>query len=380
MNDLGLQKAFPLLLLIAAGYCLQNKFQEAAAVGALKTFIVNAALPGMIFLSILDIDTKISLLYLALLALLINIYFLAVSFGLARLIIPNKEQRKARSLILMFPSLGTGLTTYPFVEEFLGKTSLAEVAVADIGNKMFVLIGLYALAMYWFYQRTAASTKQPTQWHKVMLGLLNEPMNMAILLGLFLVIFNLNTAVPAIALDAVKKLAACSTPLILFFVGVSLNIQGLELKTIGTVLLLRSSLGFWFSAAAIAFIHPSSGINFLLIAILPQAGLSVWPLIYASQINTQEIQQMQGENLRRPTTFDTEFALGLLAISIPFSICIILFVLCQGSFFTTSQHLFLLGSLVLLAAGLWQFGWQFMKSKLSIFKHQNLLKADTSDS
>ncbi|BAY13647.1 AEC family transporter [Calothrix sp. NIES-2098] len=380
MNDLGLQKAFPLLLLIAAGYCLQKKFQEAAAVGALKTFIVNAALPGMIFLSILDIDTKISLLYLALLALLINIYFLAVSFGLARLIISNKDQRKARSLILMFPSLGTGLTTYPFVEEFLGKTSLAEVAVADIGNKMFVLIGLYALAMYWFYQRTAASIKKPTQWHKVMLGLLNEPMNIAIILGLFLVMFNLKTAVPIIALDAVKKLAACSTPLILFFVGVSLNIQGLELKTIGTVLLLRSSLGFWFSAAAIALIHPSSGINFLLIAILPQAGLSVWPLIYASQINTQEIQQMQGENLRRPTTFDTEFALGLLAISIPFSICMILFVLCQGSFFTTPQHLFLIGSLILLTAGLWQFGCEFFKSKFLIFEPKNILKTDASDS
>ncbi|OUL26188.1 AEC family transporter [Nostoc sp. 106C] len=380
MNDLGLQKAFPLLLLIAAGYCLQKKFQEAAAVGALKTFIVNAALPGMIFLSILDINTKINLLYLTLLALAINIYFLVSGFLLARLIIPGKDQRKARSLILIFPSLGTGLTTYPFVEEFLGKTGLAEVAVADIGNKMFVLIGLYALAMYWFYQRTAASTKQTTRWHKVILGLLNEPMNIAIILGLFLVMFKLNNAVPPLALEAVKKLAACGTPLILFFVGVSLNLRGLELKTIGTVLLLRSGLGFWFSAVAIALIHSSSGINLLLIAILPQAGLSVWPLIYASQINTQEIQQMQGENLRRTTTFDTEFALGLLAMSIPFSICIILFVLCQGSFFTTPQHLCLVGGLVLIAAVSLQFGWEFVKSKSLIFEHKNILKPGNSDS
>lgn len=380
MNDLGLQKAFPLLLLIAAGYCLQKKFQEAAAVGALKTFIVNAALPGMIFLSILEIDTKINLVYLALLALVINIYFLVIGLGLGRLIIPNQDQRKARSLILIFPSLGTGLTTYPFVEEFLGKTGLAEVAVADIGNKMFVLIGLYALAMYWFYQRASASKKQPTQWHKAILDLLNEPMNLAIILGFFLVIFNLNTAVPTLALEAVKKLAACGTPLILFFVGVSLQIQGLELKTIATVLLLRSGLGFWLSAVAIALIHPSSGINFLLIAILPQAGLSVWPLIYASQINTQEIQQMQGENLRRTTTFDTEFALGLLAMSIPFSICIILFVLCQGSFFTTPQHLCLIGSLALLAALFVQFCWEFMKSKFIIFERKNILKIGNSDS
>lgn len=380
MNDLGLQKAFPLLLLIAIGYCLQKKFQEAAAVGALKTFIVNAALPGMIFLSILEIDTKINLFYLALLALLINIYFLVLGFGLARLIIPTQDQCKARSLILIFPSLGTGLTTYPFVEEFLGKTGLAEVAVADIGNKMFVLIGLYSLAMYWFYQRASASKKQPTQWHKVILGLLNEPMNLAILLGLFLVMFNLNTLVPNLALEAVKKLAACGTPLILFFVGVSLNIQGLELKTIATVLLLRSGLGFWFSAVAIALIHPSFGINLLLIAILPQAGLSVWPLIYASQINTQEIQQMQGENLRRATTFDTEFALGLLAMSIPFSLCIILFVLCQGSFFTTPQNLCLIGGLVLLAALFVQFAWELVKSKFLIFEQKNMFKIGNSNS
>ncbi len=347
MNDLGLQKAFPLLLLIAAGYCLH---------------------------------TKINLFYLALLALVINIYFLVTGFGLARLIIPNQDQRQARSLILMFPSLGTGLTTYPFVEEFLGKTGLAEVALADIGNKMFVLIGLYALAMYWFYQRASISKKHPTQWHKVIFGLLNEPMNLAILLGLFLVIFHLNTAVPTLALEAVKKLAACGTPLILFFVGVSLQIQGLELKTIATVLLLRSGLGFWFSAVAIALIHPSSGINFLLIAILPQAGLSVWPLIYASQINTQEIQQMQGENLRRTTTFDTEFALGLLAMSIPFSICIILFVLCQGSFFTNPKNLCLIGILALLAALFVQFGWEFIKSKFLIFDRKNILKIGNSDS
>ncbi|MGK7878277.1 MAG: AEC family transporter [Xenococcaceae cyanobacterium] len=356
MDNLGIQKIIPLALFVAIGYILKGKFEQSAAVGAIKTFIVNVALPTALVLSIIKIDTRLGVLSLPIFGLSINFYLLGVAFVLARFVVPRSEKAKARSLILMFASLAPGLTVYPFTQEFLGQKGLAWAALVDVGNKLFVLIGLYVLALYWQQRAAGKAQINSTQFKTIGLTLLREPANLAVILGLLIVGLNMGLAdIPGPILEVLQRLAACATPLILFFVGISLEPKASQFQEILSVLLLRSAAGFWFSAGAIALLNPDP-FEAILFTVLPQSGCSLWPLLYASQMNTQEMLKQGEKTRRRYLTFDTEFALGLLTTSIPLSICINLTIFSSGSFFNSPLNLGLVGSILLAGSGLVKFG------------------------
>lgn len=339
MTDSVVQKAIALILLIVVGYLLKPKFNTAISVGAIRTFILNAALPATIFLSTIEINTNLDLVLLPSFALAVNLYLMVIGFSLASLLIANTDKSKRRALILLFPSLAPGLTVYPFVEQFLGSQGLAWAALADMGNKVFVLIGLYALAIIW-YQKTAQLTDAnlKPQWQQIGMFLLSEPVNIAIVVGVALAACQMDAKVLPLALvDTLQKLALCATPLILFYVGISLKLESLQFGTILMVLLARAGVGFLLSAATIALLHPANEIVMLMIA-LPQASCSLWPLLHATRINQQDV----GES--RQLFFDTEFATSLLAMSFPFSIFVLLMIFSSGNFFQSPIHLGMVGS------------------------------------
>lgn len=333
-----IQKAIALLLLIVIGYLLKPKFSSETSVGAIRAFILSAALPATIFLSTIEIDTRLDLVLLPSFALAVNLYLMLIGFGLAYLLIPKTEKPKRRALVLLFPSLAPGLTVYPFVEQFLGTQGLAWAALADMGNKVFVLIGLYVLAVIWFQKKAQCFDAQiKFQWRQIGLFLLSEPVNLAIVFGISLAALGIKPAsLPIALLDVLQKLALCATPLILFYVGISLKLKSLQLGTILMVLLARTGAGFLLSAVALSLIHPNSEITLLLIA-LPQASCSLWSLLHGTRINQQSSEK--GQQL----FFDTEFATALLAMSFPFSIAVLLVVFSSGSFFSSSFHLALVG-------------------------------------
>jgi hypothetical protein len=338
MTQVVLQKAIALILLIAVGYVLKGKFSDAAAVGALRNFILNVALPATIFLSTIEIDTRIDLLILPMFALGINVYLMAVGWLLASWLIPKSESTKLRALILLFPSLAPGLTVYPFIEQFLGRQGLAWAALADMGNKIFVLVGLYLLAMFWFQMAAESQKSRSTklQWHSILRFLLTEPVNLAIVAGFALAAFNLRaTSLPLALLDSIQKFALCATPLILFYVGITLKLKFFQLGKILIVLLVRSGTAFLFSAGAIALLNPPDAETLMLFVALPQASCSLWPLLHATAINTQQTKLTGAPS----TFFDTEFATALLAMSFPFSIFVLLVVFSSGDFFKLPLHL-----------------------------------------
>lgn len=347
MTTLVIQKAIALLLLIVVGYLLQKKFQEPSSVGAIRTLILNAALPATIFLSTIEINTQLSLLLLPGFALAVNVFLMAIGVLLAYLLIDRSQKSKARALILLFPSLAPGLTVYPFIEQFLGRQSLAWAALADMGNKTFVLIGLYALALYWYRKSCAtASLQTRKQWKTIGLFLLNEPVNLAILFGVALAMVGITTAhLPVFLSDALQKLALCATPLILFYVGISLNLKSLQFGKILLVLLARAGAGFLFSAGAIALLHPASPEIVRLFVALPQASCSLWPLLHGIRINAQADTEQSG------MFFDADFATSLLALSFPFSIVMMLVVFSSAGFFDQPSHLTGLGLVLLIALG-----------------------------
>jgi hypothetical protein len=338
MTHSVIQKAIALLLLIGVGYLLKHKFNTDASVGAIRAFILNAALPATIFLSTIEIDTSLDLVLLPSFALAVNISLMIIGCGLAYLLIPRTQKPKRRALILLFPSLAPGLTVYPFVEQFLGSQGLAWAALADMGNKFFVLIGLYVLAIIW-YQKTARrfDSQLKPQWQQIGMFLLNEPVNIAIVTGVVFTAFHLSpVSLPLALFDTIQKLSVCATPLILFYVGISLKLESLQFGTILMVLLARAGVGFLLSGGAIALLHPASEVAMLLIA-LPQASCSLWSLLHASRINQQDLR---ADHL----FFDTEFATALLAMSFPFSIFMLLIVFSGSTFFNSSIHLAWVGS------------------------------------
>jgi len=365
-----LSKAIALILLIVIGYGLKRKLADAAAVSTLRTLILTVALPATIFLSTVDIDTHLNLVLLPSFALGVNLSLMLVGVVLAKLLWRSHQTAKARSLMLLFPSLAPGLTVYPFIEQFLGRSGLAWVALADMGNKLFVLVGLYALAMYWCQRETDWFKPEGAilesanrrgfglaQLKTIGRFLITEPVNGAIVLGLLLASLGIGTKdLPLAVVDCIQKLALCSTPLILVYVGLSLNLKKLQLGTLMLVLVARAGVGFLISAAAIALLKPESVEAIALFVSLPQASCSLWPLLHATVINQRSPSKSE------TSFFDVDFATALLALSFPFSIMVLLIVFASGNFFYSPVHSSLVGMALLGVFGLLWAAKQVLRS------------------
>jgi malate permease and related proteins len=374
MSQSVLSKAIALILLIAVGYALKRKFADPSSVTTLRALILTVALPATIFLSTIDIDTQLNLVLLPSFALGVNLSLMLVGIGLAQLLWRSHQTPKARSLMLLFPSLAPGLTVYPFIEQFLGRSGLAWVALADMGNKLFVLVGLYALAMYWCQRQTdqgqssASGLGKPQrrgfglkELKTIGRFLVTEPVNGAIVLGLVLAGLGIGTKeLPLAVVDCIQKLALCSTPLILVYVGVSLKLRKLQFGTLLLVLVARAGVGFLISAAAIVLLKPQTPEAIALFISLPQASCSLWPLLHATAIN----QRTQSHS----TTpfFDVDFATALLALSFPFSILVLLLIFGSGDFFYSPTHSTLVGTALLGLFGLLWAVKQVLQSKNSL--------------
>lgn len=335
MNPLILEKVVSLLLLIGIGYLLKPKFSAPNSTAVLRTFILSAALPATIFLSTIEINTSLNLVLLPAFALCVNFYLLILGILFTPLVLDRKNAAQARALILMFPSLAPGLTVYPFIEQFVGRQGLAWAALADMGNKIFVLIGLYILAYLWVARSQQHNSK--IQWVELGKFLLTEPVNIAIVLGMVLATLGLNAGtLPSVLVETIQKIALCSTPLILMYVGISLKLKLLEASKILAILLGRAGVGFLLSSCAIVVLQPTSIEATALYVALPQASCSLWALLHTTKIN--ELYPAQAEQF-----FDLGFATAMLAMSMPFSVITLLFIFSADQFFYAPAHLNLAG-------------------------------------
>jgi malate permease and related proteins len=336
MNPLILEKVASLLLLIGIGYLLKPKFSAPNSTAVLRTFILTAALPATIFLSTIEINTNLDLFLLPTFALCVNFYLLILGILFTPLVLEKNRIPQARSLILMFPSLAPGLTVYPFIEQFVGKQGLAWAALADMGNKFFVLIGLYVFAYLWVARSHQQNSK--IQWAELSKFLIAEPVNIAIVLGMILATFGLNAeTLPVVLVSTIQKIAICSTPMILLYVGISLKLKLSQASQILAILLGRAGAGFLLSGCAIALLQPGSIEATALFVALPQASCSLWALLHISKIN----------ELSDEPFFDLDFATAMLAMSMPFSVITLLCVFSADRFFYSPIHLNMAGTFCL---------------------------------
>ena len=149
--DVGIQKTIVFLFFIFIGIVLKVKFKSKEEITGIKKIILNLALPATIFIALLGVKVELHLLLLPLLALGLNfILFFAMPFILPLMGI-GKGTSDYRTARLLVPSLAPGLSSFPFILEFLGDEYLAKAAMSDLGNKVFVLFFLYLVAMNWHY-------------------------------------------------------------------------------------------------------------------------------------------------------------------------------------------------------------------------------------
>lgn len=355
----AIQKTLTLLLLIVIGLLLKRKIKDKNSLNGIKVLILSIALPATIFVALLKVKIDSTLLILPILALVANfLLFLIIRYGFSYLSGKSINDPVSRTYALILPSFAPGLSCFPFVKDYLGEESLAYAALADIGNKVFVLIILYLIAIHWYHQTQKDHLgSSNSKLQGLLRSLIQEPVNLVILAALVMLGFGYNIeSLPAFLQDGVLRLSLIMTPLVLIFIGLAVNINWGELKNIGFLLLFRSGIAFLISGFLISLVPISSTALILLAVIFPQSACSFWPFAHISAISTMEKDKNAVSN-----TFDFRLALNILAISLPLSTVIILSICSFQTIFV--QPLLVLGlGIVLCSVGI-----------LGIYKHSTNL-------
>ena len=356
--NFALQKTFELLIIIALGVFLQKKVPKKENLSGVKTLILSVALPATIFIALLKIKLDSSLIALPLLAMTFNLcMFFGIRYGI-EYFVPIHEKANKRTLMMLLPSLAPGLSCFPFIIAYLNEDALAKAALADVGNKVFGLILLYMLAMYWYRKRALTKVEESngSKLKGLFLSLINEPINIVIVVALVMLGFGWDLlSLPEFLQNTIGKLSVIMVPLVLLFIGMAVRIKFSDFKYIFRLLTWRAGVTFLLSAIFIFIMPELSPAMILLLIVFPQSSCSFWPFAHMSAVKSLEDKDGQTS-----PTFDLDFAVSILACSLPFSTVVIISVFYFGDV--------VVNPFVVLALGAVMLGISVFPSLLKVFK------------
>lgn len=330
-NILQMEKTISFFILILIGILFRSKVKNEEQKDTIKTLILAIALPAVIFSALLKIDLSSSLIYPPILVLSLNfILFSSVRWMLPMIMGKNISMADRRTLMLMLPSLAPYLSCFPFLTEFSDDTIIGLAAIADTGNKLFILIFLYLLAMYWSYGREIFSNKK-AEYNKL-IDILLQPINLSIIIALIASLLGISLeTIPVYFQESLTYLRNLLTPTIMIFIGLAVKVKGKELKSILGLLLWRSAIAFALSALVISLFNINSLATVLLVVAFPQSSCSF--IAYA------QISIITNRQDRTKALFNLALALSILAISLPFSALTMVWIYSSGDFFASPLHL-----------------------------------------
>ena len=337
-----MDKTISFLILIGIGILSRSKINNKEQVNTIKILILTLALPAVILSSLLKINLSASLIYPPLFVLCFNLLmFLSVRSILPIFMGEQLNLSNKRTLMLMLPSLAPYLSCFPFLAELSEQSSLGLAAVADMGNKIFILVFLYFVTMYWFYGKAPSINQEKN--NQRLLQVLLQPINLAIIFALIASTFGISLeSLPAYFQDSLSYLRNILTPIVLIFIGLAVKVKSKELKLLLGLLIWRGSVAFLLSALLISIFSFSSVATILLIVAFPQSSCSFLP--YAQMSVFSELQDSPNK------TFNQSLALSLLAISLPFSSFTVVTIYSLKEFFVSPVHLLGLGVTGLLVS------------------------------
>ena len=338
--DYTLQKTFTFLLFIGIGLLLKFKFGSKEELTGIKKIILNLALPATIFIALLGVQIDAALLSLPFLALGLNILL----FWLFPYVMPftgiRKNTPEYRTARLLVPSLAPGLSCFPFVLEFLGEGYLAKAAMADLGNKVFVLIILYLVAMNWYYSKRAITDRsRAAKLKSLTMAMISEPVNIFIVIALILVFFGFKMeSLPFFISDTLTRLSVIMTPLVLLFIGLAVKIKKEQIYKIFSLLFLRAGFVSLLSGVFILIAKIEIQQDILVLLSFGLSACSFWPFSHIAVVGSQEM-----DIKKKHKTFNATFGVNILALSFPLSTVIILGILSSGSLFSNGYSVLVLG-------------------------------------
>ena len=342
--EITLQKTFTFILFIGIGLLLKLKFDGKNEISGIKKIILNLALPATIFIALLGIKIDASLLLLPVMALALNgILFFGFPLLLPLLGI-YRNSPKYRTAKMLIPSLAPGLSCFPFILEYLGDGYLAKAAMADLGNKVFVLMILYLVAMNWHYKlQSQVVRSQASKLKSLFIAMISEPVNLFIAAALILLGFSLNIdSLPFVISDTLLRLSTLMTPLVLLFIGLAVKIRRKQFTQILSILLLRAGVVVLACTAFVYIFNVSVQNDILLMLAFGLSACSFWPFAHISAVGSQEEDLADGQK-----TFDGTFSINILALSFPLSTALILGVLSSGNTFYGILPLLILSGVLL---------------------------------
>lgn len=340
----ALDKPISFILFILIGFLLKKKISAGDETNGLKSLILSIVLPVTIFIALLKIKIGSNLILFPAFALGLNVVLFSVTPVLLYIVGIDKESPSGRSARLLIPSLAPGLSCFAFILEFLGEEALAKAAMADLGNKFFVLFLLYLVAIKWHYKKEAFSEKSlKAKFKSLGLTLLYEPVNIFIVIALILVCFGITLdTLPNFLSLTLTRLSAVMTPLVLIFIGLAVKFKRKQFFQIFSLLMLRASFVLFVVSAVMMVIGAKASADILVVITFSLSACSFWPFAHISAVEYKERNRPEAHK-----TFNSNFALSILALSLPISVLLILGVLSVQSTFQEPVNLMLLACITL---------------------------------
>ncbi|MGC6431947.1 MAG: permease [Jejuia sp.] len=336
----ALDKPISFILFILIGYLLKRKISAGDETNGLKSLILSIVLPVTIFIALLKIKVGGNLILFPAFALGLNLTLFSLAPLLLYIVGIEKDSPSGRSARLLIPSLAPGLSCFAFILEFLGEEALAKAAMSDLGNKFFVLFLLYLVAIKWHYKQEDFKEESfKTKLKSLGLTLLYEPVNIFIILALILVGFGVTLeTLPNFLSLTLTRLSAIMTPLVLIFIGLAVKFKKKQFFQIFSMLMLRASFVLLIISAVLIIAGVPASTNILIVTAFSLSACSFWPFAHISAVEFKEKSRIQSNK-----TFNSNFALSILALSLPISVLLILGVLSAHTTFQSPVNLMFLG-------------------------------------
>lgn len=345
----AIAKTLSLLLLIAIGLLLRKSLRKPEHHQALKILILNIALPAIIFVALMNTEMQRDLIWLPVMAIAFNFLLLLLTwFILPRVYGIPADGADMRTLLLLIPSLAPGMSCFPFLLEYVGSEVVALGSIADLGNKVYVLVFCYLLAMHWFFKFNQ-SRKQGNEQRlkRLVLTLVNEPVNIAIFVALLLLAIGMHFPdLPVFVASPITMLSALMTPIVLLFIGITVRFRWAQFRVIISLLFFRAGITFCISGCCLLLAPHLSYPLLVLVIVFPQSAISFWPLAHISTVSAME----KGAGHIANPTFKPQLALNMLAVSLPFSAAVALTVFSNETFFREVPNLFYVGMALVFMA------------------------------
>lgn len=342
-----MSKTLVFISFMIIGAVLKFKFSGKEETNGLKKIILNLALPATIFIALLQVKIDMAFLMLPVMALAFNLILFTATPWFLDIIRVDKHSAMGRTSRMLLPSLAPGLSCFPFILEFLGQEYLAKAAMADLGNKFFVLLVLYLVAVKWFRKNCEGLAPEKSRRSKVIAlvkKMLGEPVNLLMFAAIVFIFFGIDMDdFPVFVKDIIERLSYIMTPLVLLYIGLALKLKKHQIGVIFSLLAFRAGLALLLGGGLVSLAGIEIREDILLVLAFTLSACSFWPFMHIAMVDAEETDL----GIERKT-FDTNFAIAVLAFSLPVSVVLILLVLSTNTLFTNTVNIFTSGALLLV--------------------------------